>query len=98
MNILAPPLGAGWSDGILDAVSAMTQFFARPGTSSAPISTRPPPSTGKEVTWWEDFDVDDREDAVVDVVGVDFTGYYFFALVVDFLDDLLLDDGWMKGG
>lgn len=45
---------------------------------------------------WEDFDVDDGEDAVVDVVGVDFAGYYFFALVVDFLDDLFLDNGWMK--
>lgn len=42
------PFGAGWSEGILEAVSAMTQLLPRPGTSLAPISTRPPPSTGRK--------------------------------------------------
>lgn len=40
--------GAGSFDGILDAVSAITQFWARPGTSLGEISTKPPPSTGKK--------------------------------------------------
>lgn len=40
--------GGGSFEGILDVVSAITQFWARPGTSSGEISTNPPPSTGKK--------------------------------------------------
>lgn len=47
-------------------------------------------SSRHEVSCWENFNVDDRQDAVIDVVVVNFASNDFFADVVDFwLDDLV---------
>ena len=48
---------------------------------------------GEEVAGREDFDVDDGEDAVVGVMGVDFARDDFFADVVDVFVDGFVDDG-----
>ena len=47
----------------------------------------------EEVARGKDFDVDDGENAVIDVVGVYFTGDDFFTLVVDFFYYIFVDNG-----
>ena len=49
---------------------------------------------GEEMAGWENFDVDDGEDAVVDVVGVDFACDDLFTFVVHFFGDVFVNDGW----
>ena len=48
----------------------------------------------EEVARGKNFDIDDGEDAVEDVVRVDFAGDDFFALVVDFFNHLFLDNSF----
>lgn len=49
---------------------------------------------GDQVAGGEHFDVDDREDAVDDVVVVDFAGDALFADVVDLAVDGFVGYGW----